>query len=491
MAAGAVGVTKPVGGSLAVVALAWLILDLLALQPRLMPRRSPDDVARDFLEKALAARRIQEVATELGRAVNAGLSRPGIELRVVLFVPDPDGAVRALVAAGVPLTGDPLGDPEASTAAFQWLGEIESPVHRSDLLALGQQAAGDAVGAVLALLDRSGCDFALPLRHRGLLLGVALIGEPPEGIAPLQIARFLRAMRAYTTVAVARTFLGTEARARSQLARSFDLATATQEAMMPEERPVRRTGWTLRGLYRPVAECGGDLWVWRDLGDDRVLLLVADATGHGAAPALLAAVAKGTIDARWQLATARGGSGDLDPGELLGGLNRAVHRAGRKRYFMTAFAAVVDARAGRLRFANAGQNFPYLVGAPRGGSSAPVVEPLVARGDTLGSSPETRYHTLERAIMAGDRLVLYTDGVVDAGAPFLEPFGDKRLRATLIALAGERATRLPDLVMTAIERHTGGQPLADDVTLLAYELGADDIDASSGAHLTARRGSAP
>jgi sigma-B regulation protein RsbU (phosphoserine phosphatase) len=486
MAAGAVGITRPVGAALAGAAVLWLIVDLVVFQPRLLPARTPDDVARDFLEKALACRRIQDVALELGRAVGSALGRHGVEPRTILFVPDATGAVQAMLAAGVAPQADPLGSPELAIAAFQWLGEIDSPVHRTDLVPLVEQEGGDVVRPVLALLERAGCDFALPLRHRGLLLGVVMIGDPPAGTDIAGTQRFLRALRAYTTAAVARTFLGAEARTRSHLAKSFDLATATQEAMMPEERPVRRTNWTLRGLYRPVAECGGDLWVWRDLGDDRVLLLVADATGHGAAPALLAAVAKGTIDARWQLATAHG-NGDLDPSELLAELNRAVHRAGRKRYFMTAFAAVVDGRAGRLRYANAGQNFPYLVGAPRGGSTAPVVEPLIARGDTLGSSPETRYQTLERAIVPGDRLVLYTDGVVDAGTPFRDPFGDKRLRAVLVTLASERATRLPDLVMAEIERHTGGQALADDVTLLAYELGPDD-HTTSGTHATATRG---
>ena len=58
-------------------------------------------------------------------------------------------------------------------------------------------------------------------------------------------------------------------------------------------------------------QCGGDLWALRELADGKVMLVIADATGHGAAPALLAAAAKGAIDASWQMRL-----NDLDPGSF-------------------------------------------------------------------------------------------------------------------------------------------------------------------------------
>jgi serine phosphatase RsbU (regulator of sigma subunit) len=265
-------------------------------------------------------------------------------------------------------------------------------------------------------------------------------------------------MRAYTTVAIANTYLDAEARDRGQLTQNFDLATAVQESLMPGERPVRRPGFALRGVYRPVAECGGDLWAWRELPGDRVLLVVADATGHGAAPALLAAVAKGTIDAHWQLR----GVG-LDPGALLAGLNRTVYRSGRRRYLMTAFAAVVDLNTGRCTFANAGQNFPYLVSGQR-------LEQLVARGDALGSRPEVSYDVHGRNLEVGEKLFLYTDGFVECGPPDKDPFGDRRLRAALVGMAAQPALRFPELLVAKVEEYLAGTPMADDMTCLCFEL---------------------
>jgi serine phosphatase RsbU (regulator of sigma subunit) len=238
-----------------------------------------------------------------------------------------------------------------------------------------------------------------------------------------------------------------------------------QEAMMPVEKPVRRPGFELRGLFRPVEECGGDLWMWRDLGEGKVLLLTADATGHGAAPALLAAVAKGTVDALCQQWGA-----DVDPGQLLSQLGRVVYRAGKRRYLMTAFAVVVDVPARTIRYANAGQNFPLILRAAKEEGASSTVEPIVARGDTLGTAPRVRYDTQSRPLAAGDRLLLYTDGVVDAGTPHKEPFGDKRLRNTLIGLARERSTKVPELLLAELEKHTGGMPMGDDVTMLIFEI---------------------
>ena len=451
--AGAVGIATPVGIGLAVAALVYLALDLAILQPRFEKQgatTSGEMAAPRFLQRALEAHDIGDVAQEFADAVAAAL---GPDTRAVLVAPSPDGDVRILAGSEEEDPPEGLGD---VTGAFLFLGEGVAPIYRSAL----ERQTGEGSQEARRLMDLLGAEVMLPLRHRGLLLGLGLVG-PPTQLVVSGLDNFYRAMRAYTTVAIANTYLDAEARDSRRLAQTFDLATAVQESLMPSERPVRRPGFSLRGVFRPVAECGGDLWAWRELADDRVLLVVADATGHGAAPALLAAVAKGTIDAHWLLK-----AGDLDPGLLLSALNRAVFRAGRRRYLMTAFAAVADLSTGRLTFANAGQNFPYVFGE-RG------LEPLVARGDALGSAPETTYETRGRNLEIGDRLVLYTDGFIDAGAPEREPFGEKRFRAAIAGLQNQPAVRVPDLLMARVEEYLEGAIVSDDLTCVAFELTSD------------------
>ncbi len=461
VAAGALGIAAPVGLACAAGAVAWTAIDLLVVDPRLRRKAGGvTDASTAFMRRALRAGTVDDVArdltTTLTRALGARLGR------AALIVPGADGAVRAITLAGAP---PQLGDP---SAALEWLGLLDDAGDRDGIAAWVdrpvEDGGGDGPRAALALMDACGADVVLPLRHRGMLLGVITIARPPERATDPELGRLLRALRAYTTAAVARAFLAAEVVQKGRLSRSVDLATAMQEAMMPSEKPVRRPDFELRGLFRPVAECGGDLWMWRSIGEDKVLLLIADATGHGAAPALLAAVAKGTVDALCELS-----GDDVDPGHLLAQLGRVVYRAGKRRYMMTAFAAIVDLRTRVVRVANAGQNFPFVIRAasPEG---AAVVEPIVVRGDTLGSAPRVRYETQERALAPGDRLFLYTDGIIDAGTPIKEPWGEKRLRRALVAMARERGTKVPDLIWAELEQHTAGNPMGDDVTMLVFEL---------------------
>jgi serine phosphatase RsbU (regulator of sigma subunit) len=433
------------------------VVELFLLQPRFEARAltpgTSAAAAQDFLEKALTMRSVEDVAAEFGRAVQRAVG----PTRALLLAPGAEGEVRVLVGLG-DRPGTAVGD---ATPAFLWLGDRDQPLTRAEL---DELKAFDGARAAAQLMDAMGCNVLLPLLHRGLLLGVALVAQPPGGNRA-DLPGFWAALRAYTTVAVANTFLDAEARGRSRLTKSFDLATAMQESLMPDDRPVRRDRFEIRGLFRPVAECGGDLWVWRELADNRVLVIIADATGHGAAPALLAAVAKGAIDAHWQMALK-----NLDPGALLRALNTAIHRTGRKRYMMTAFAAVIDTSTGEVRYANAGQNFPYLI---RIDGEKARVEPLIARGNSLGATADAQFETKAHAMRDGDKLLLYTDGVIDAGTPQREPWGEKRFRALLAANASERAHRLPDVIMSEVERYIGGTPLMDDITMCVFQLGVE------------------
>jgi serine phosphatase RsbU (regulator of sigma subunit) len=467
VAGGALGLATPAGIACAALAVGWTVADLVAIGPRLRGGRGgAEDVGTAFLRRALRAGTVDDVARDLAWALERGIPPSGPRRALLIAPGGPGGEVRVLGMIG---TVPPLGE---LSVALDWLGVIGEPLDREVIAgqvdAPVEDGGGAGAQAAVDLLDAAGCDVVLPLRHRGLLLGVVLVARPadPEAHrADGDVTRLLRALRAYATAAIARTFLHAEVRQRGELTRTVDLATAMQEAMMPVERPVRRAGYELRGLFRPVEECGGDLWMWRDLGDGKVLLLTADATGHGAAPALLAAVAKGTVDGLCQL-----WGSEVDPAALLSQLGRVVYRTGKRRYLMTAFAAVVDVTARTLTFANAGQNFPYVIHPPKQAGAAATLETLIARGDTLGTALRVKYETHTRPLAIGDRLLLYTDGVVEAGTPLRDQYGDKRLRNALIALAGERATKVPELILAELEQHTASASIGDDVTMLMFEL---------------------
>ncbi|MCP4448738.1 MAG: SpoIIE family protein phosphatase [Myxococcales bacterium] len=429
-----------------------MALDLTVLQPKLERNLWKPGIAEttleEFLQTASTFETIEQVAEELHHAINRVSGEP---TEVALVAPEGGGEIR-MVSTSLRLTDVVIGD---RSAAFAWLGASEEPLWR------GVLDGNDDVGGkdTAALMDLVQAEVLVPLLHRGDLLGLILIGS--RKFRRWGQREFLKGLRTYATTALANTFLGAEAQGWMGVTKTLGLANAIQAALMPEEEPIRRAGWELCGLFRPMAACGGDLWGWRELPDQKVLIVVADATGHGAGPALLSAVAKGTMDAYAQSTGA-----DCDPSELLASLNQAILRVGQRAYMMTAFAVVVDLRKKVMHFANAAQNFPFLI---RGDT----LEALVVRGDQLGAKAGTTFKCHTAPVKVGDTILLYTDGIVEAGEPVAEPYGERRFRRLVQKMGPVAAAHIPNRILHEVETFLEGQAIHDDVTLVAFELIGD------------------
>jgi serine phosphatase RsbU (regulator of sigma subunit) len=135
--------------------------------------------------------------------------------------------------------------------------------------------------------------------------------------------------------------------------------------------------------------------------------------------------------------------------------------------FVTCFYGILDPFSGRLVYANAGHDLPYL--RRRGGGDA---EELRARGMPLGLMPGMSYEEKEILLEAGDSALLYSDGLVEAHDPKGEMFGFPRLRA-LIAEHDDEEKSLVDSLLEELYSFTGeGWEQEDDITLLTLQRSA-------------------
>jgi sigma-B regulation protein RsbU (phosphoserine phosphatase) len=140
---------------------------------------------------------------------------------------------------------------------------------------------------------------------------------------------------------------------------------------------------------------------------------------------------------------------------------------------MTAFAAVFDSSTGALHYANAGQNFPYVMklGQARVLESASII---AASGNPLGDrniNVEIRKGALQ--MRPGDLFVCFTDGVVERSNPQGKLFGDRRLRSALTGqqLGDSRAlVTLCEQVLAALDRHAEGMVADDDITFVLCQF---------------------
>jgi sigma-B regulation protein RsbU (phosphoserine phosphatase) len=248
----------------------------------------------------------------------------------------------------------------------------------------------------------------------------------------------------------------------------MELARAVQQAMLPPSTLDQHGYMKVVGYCQPASSCGGDWWTYHKLSSGKMLLVVGDATGHGIHSAMIAATARGAVEALFAIDERL-----LTPDQVLKAIDSAIRQVGDHNVLMTAFAAVFDSTNGVLHYANAGQNFPYVIklGATRVLEEASII---AASGNPLGDrniAVEIRRGTLQ--LRAGDLFVCFTDGVVERANRAGKLFGDRRLRNALTGqpLPDDNALiRLRDRIVTTLDTYSEGASVEDDITFVLCQF---------------------
>lgn len=450
-----VGITTIPGIVLIVSALCYLTADLAFIQPWLAREHSERygvlrDIAPWYYHQLALCSSAAELADLVSRTNQLLTGSPRALLIVSGTGPMP--AIYGGTAADVEVV-------RLAPEQVAWFGAERHATNRF------QVQDGSAPAQFLDYLD---CQIAIPLWDSGVAVGL-IVAQTGRLTPPIE--HVYRWLSATTGPALARLALEFDMHKASQLVSIVDYTRATQEALMPDDKLIESDGIRIQGISLPAAQCGGDLWAWRSLGHGRVLIFIGDVTGHGVAPALLSATAAGCIHAN---AFAAGAA--LDPAALLGDVNRSLYRVARASYMMTAFAAIIDYTAGEIRYANAAQNFPFVMTFDVSGECKLVS--LIARGPMLGYQPEVSFETCVHSFQPGNKLVMYTDGIVEAENPKGRSFGERRLRTRLQEIATRKVNEIAAGVLEDVHGFVNGRPPVDDITIVVIERPLDhDNDA--------------
>jgi serine phosphatase RsbU (regulator of sigma subunit) len=261
--------------------------------------------------------------------------------------------------------------------------------------------------------------------------------------------------------AIVHARMAQRAETRATLAREVELAATVQAQLLPGRGPHVYGDVTVVGSWSPATRCAGDFWGVYPLGPDRVLVAIGDVTGHGVASATVTAAATAACDV-----VVRRHRAKLDLGDFITALDAAVRRVGGGELTMTCFAAVLDAAAREIQFISCGHTTPYLCRI--GAREELELHALVGRGNPLGGPSSVATKVQQRPLRAGDLVVWYTDGVIEAQDAAGEPFGDRRLQRMLKRLDRARLTppAVHDVVHASVAAHRGTTPRADDETLV-------------------------
>lgn len=241
-----------------------------------------------------------------------------------------------------------------------------------------------------------------------------------------------------------------------ELVHNLRTAGRLQKTLLPHGPPVwPELRWAVQ--YEPLDHLGGDYYDFATPDPDHLGFLIADASGHSVAAAMVAIMTR--------YAFAEVANKTVNPGDVLSALNRRLHGVADDR-FVTAFYGVYDRRTRTLRYANAGHPYPLLLEAETG-----AVKPLVAQGFLLGIIPDEVYTEREVTLAPGDTLCFFTDGLVEARNEIGEQY-ETGLLTDCLKSSRHAVTEhvVLDEIIRSQRTFCSGVPLSDDLTLAVCRL---------------------
>jgi sigma-B regulation protein RsbU (phosphoserine phosphatase) len=240
----------------------------------------------------------------------------------------------------------------------------------------------------------------------------------------------------------------------------LEMARQIQLSILPSSTP-KITGMDVVARYIPMTSVAGDFYDFIVVDERHVGILIADVSGHGLPAALIASMLQVALTAQARHVS--------EPGKVLAGLNQAL--CGKFQHnFVTAAYVYVDLEKNTMNYAGAGHP-PLLLWRKSTGSASQLLE----NGLVMGQFEEATYNSLQVPIEAGDRFVLYTDGILETCNPAQEEFGTDRFMQFMETNSKLTAGPFADALLLELARwleQPPGEGHKDDISLLAIDVTA-------------------
>ena len=303
-------------------------------------------------------------------------------------------------------------------------------------------------------LREAGIKLVVPLVSQGELIGLLNLGpRRSEQEYSADDRKLLNDLAGHAAPAVRVAQLvreqEAEVRQRERIEQELRVAQLIQQQFLPEELP-NLSGWEFAAFYGPAREVGGDFYDFIKLPEGQLGIVVGDVTDKGVPAALVMATTHSILRAEAPRLVA--------PSEVLTRVNNLLVDEMPAHMFVTCLYAVLNPATGRLRYANAGHNVPYV-------STEAGVTELRATGMPLGLLPGMEYEEKEATLAPGEIVLLHSDGLAEAHNGEREMFGFPRVAA----LTGEASDGevLIDRLLKELQEFTGpGLEQEDDITLV-------------------------
>ena len=234
----------------------------------------------------------------------------------------------------------------------------------------------------------------------------------------------------------------------------LEVARQLQFSILPTAIPEVRN-LRIAVAYRPMTAVAGDFYEFVPVGQKQIGFLVADVTGHGVPAALIASMIKVAMQSVVTCAD--------DPREVLRGLNRILFGQLHEQFVSAAYLWL-DTENAKASYSAAGH--PPLL-RWRGGK----LERIESNGLLFGVIPDPDFPVCELPIQAGDRFVLYTDGVIEPENAKGDSFGDGKLEQVIRENQSRAPAELSEKLLTEISQwRPASVTQQDDITLIVVDV---------------------
>ena len=308
-------------------------------------------------------------------------------------------------------------------------------------------------------------ELSVPLIYKGAVIGVMDLEHTRTNYYTEDHQRTLTTLAAQIAISIVNARLYQRIHEEEQrMERDLEMAREVQLRLLPGT-PPKLAGSAIAARFLAARSIGGDLYDFLDYGPGRVALAIGDVSGKAAPAALYAALVSGVLRS---LAPQH-----LSPAALLAALNDQFLERKLDAQYVTMMIAVWDDAARVLTLANAGSVQPIYLARNQGSMTQAIeVRTLRVEGFPLGLFPGASYDELTLPMHAGDMVVFFSDGIVDAQNLHGEMYGNDRL-CTLLArhpLAGQSADAAVGAILEAVTVFEAGGEHFDDETVVVLRV---------------------
>ncbi|WP_320168045.1 SpoIIE family protein phosphatase [Mangrovibacterium marinum] len=244
---------------------------------------------------------------------------------------------------------------------------------------------------------------------------------------------------------------------KRKIEKDLKSAKEIQTAIIPTEfiKDPRRPEIDLYAILDPAESIGGDLYDYFYVDSNHLLFTMGDVSGKGIPAALFMAVAHTLI---------KGKSKGLKASQIVEKVNDELSLQNSNQNFLTLFLGILDVETGELSYCNAAHNYPYVI--TRGGKVHALDK---THGLPIGVYSSKSYGGDTGILKAGDRLVLYTDGVTDCRNEQDELFGIENLRNCIADMPDLPAKASTQYILDCLRAFKGNAARSDDISLMIID----------------------